>query len=73
VEYQSATDAEALEGFQLLCRTEGIIPALEPAHAIAAIARIAPTMAKDQIIIANLCGRGDKDIFTVAAALGVTM
>ncbi len=73
VEYQSATDSEALDGFQLLCRTEGIIPALEPSHAIAAVARIAPTMGKDQIIIANLCGRGDKDIFTVAAALGVTM
>ena len=73
VEYQSATDSEALDGFQLLCRTEGIIPALEPSHAIAAVARIAPTMAKDQIIIANLCGRGDKDIFTVAAALGVSM
>ena len=73
VEYQSATDTEALQGFQLLCRTEGIIPALEPAHAIAAVARIAPTMSKDQIIIVNLCGRGDKDIFTVAAALGVTM
>jgi tryptophan synthase beta chain len=73
VEYQSATDTEALEGFQLLCRTEGIIPALEPSHALAAVARIAPTMGKDQIIIANLCGRGDKDIFTVAAALGVTM
>ncbi len=73
VEYQSATDDEALEGFQLLCRTEGIIPALEPSHALAAVARIAPTMGKDQIIIANLCGRGDKDIFTVAAALGVAM
>ncbi|OSZ70767.1 tryptophan synthase subunit beta [Sphingomonas sp. IBVSS1] len=73
VEYQSATDTEALEGFQLLCRTEGIIPALEPSHALAAVARIAPTMGKDQIIIANLCGRGDKDIFTVAAALGVAM
>ncbi len=73
VEYQSATDAEALEGFQLLCRTEGIIPALEPAHALAAVARIAPTMGPEQIIIVNLCGRGDKDIFTVAAALGVTM
>jgi tryptophan synthase beta chain len=73
VEYQSATDTDALDGFQLLCRTEGIIPALEPAHAIAAVARIAPTMAKDQIIIANLCGRGDKDIFTVAEALGVKM
>ena len=73
VEYQSASDTEALQGFQLLCRTEGIIPALEPAHAIAAVARLAPTMAKDQIIIVNLCGRGDKDIFTVAAALGVTI
>ncbi|WP_164157873.1 tryptophan synthase subunit beta [Sandarakinorhabdus rubra] len=73
VEYQSATDTEALEGFKLLCRTEGIIPALEPAHALAAVARIAPTMGKDQIIIANLCGRGDKDIFTVAEALGVKM
>ena len=73
VEYQSATDTEALQGFQLLCRTEGIIPALEPAHAIAAVARLAPTMARDQIMIVNLCGRGDKDIFTVAAALGVSM
>ncbi len=73
VEYQSATDSEALEGFQLLCRTEGIIPALEPAHALAAVARLAPAMGKDEIIIANLCGRGDKDIFTVAAALGVAM
>jgi len=70
VDYTSATDVEALEGFKLLCRTEGIIPALEPAHAIAAVTRIAPTMAKDQIILANLCGRGDKDIFTVATALG---
>ena len=70
VRYDSVTDVEALEGFQLLCRTEGIIPALEPAHAIAAVARIAPTMDRDQIILANLCGRGDKDIFTVAEALG---
>ena len=73
VEYQSATDTEALDAFQLLCRTEGIIPALEPSHALAAVARIAPAMGRDEIIIANLCGRGDKDIFTVAAALGVTM
>jgi len=73
VDYQSATDAEALEAFKLLCRIEGIIPALEPSHALAAIARIAPTMAKDKLIIANLCGRGDKDIFTVAEALGVTL
>jgi tryptophan synthase beta chain len=71
VEYVSATDTEALEAFQLMCKIEGIIPALEPAHAIAAVMRIAPTMAMDQIIIANLCGRGDKDIFTVADALGV--
>jgi tryptophan synthase beta chain len=73
VEYTSATDTEALDAFQLLCRTEGIIPALEPSHAIAAIVNRAPTMPKDSIILANLCGRGDKDIFTVAEALGVEM
>jgi tryptophan synthase beta chain len=73
VEYTSATDTEALDAFQLLCRTEGIIPALEPSHAIAAVAKVAPTMPKDAIILANLCGRGDKDIFTVAEALGVEM
>jgi tryptophan synthase beta chain len=73
VEYQAATDAEALEAFKLLCSIEGIIPALEPAHALAAIARMAPAMAADQLIVANLCGRGDKDIFTVAEALGVTL
>jgi tryptophan synthase beta chain len=71
VKYESATDVEALEAFKLLCAIEGIIPALEPAHAIAAVMRIAPNMAKDKIIIVNLCGRGDKDIFTVAEALGV--
>ena len=70
VRYDSVTDVEALEAFQLLCRTEGIIPALEPAHAIAAVAREAVKMDRDQIILANLCGRGDKDIFTVAEALG---
>jgi tryptophan synthase beta chain len=73
VDYTSVTDTEALEGFQLLCRTEGIIPALEPAHAIAALAKVAPGMDKDQIIVANLCGRGDKDIFTVAGHLGVSL
>jgi tryptophan synthase beta chain len=73
VEYQSATDKEALEAFKLLCRVEGIIPALEPAHALAALTRVAPGMSADKIIIANLCGRGDKDIFTVAEALGVTL
>ncbi len=70
VEYQSATDAEALASFQKLCALEGIIPALEPAHAIAAVERIAPTLPADAVIVANLCGRGDKDIFTVAEALG---
>jgi tryptophan synthase beta chain len=73
VEYDSATDVEALEAFKLMCAVEGIIPALEPSHAIAAVMRRAPSMPKDAIIIANLCGRGDKDIFTVAEALGVTL
>ena len=71
VRYESATDQEALDAFQLLCRTEGIIPALEPSHALAAVARKAREMREEQIIVANLCGRGDKDIFTVASALGV--
>ncbi|SIO03382.1 tryptophan synthase beta chain [Parasphingorhabdus marina DSM 22363] len=73
VDYDSATDREALDAFQLLCRTEGIIPALEPSHAIAAVTREAMKMERDQIILANLCGRGDKDIFTVAEALGTEM
>ncbi len=73
VDYTAVTDAEALDAFQLLCRTEGIIPALEPSHAIAAVARKAREMKQDQVILANLCGRGDKDIFTVASALGVEM
>ncbi|EDL50187.1 tryptophan synthase subunit beta [Erythrobacter sp. SD-21] len=73
VEYTAITDEEALEAFQLLCRTEGIIPALEPSHAVAAVAKRAKEMPKDSIILANLCGRGDKDIFTVAERLGVKM
>lgn len=73
VKYEAVTDVEALDAFQLLCRTEGIIPALEPSHAIAAVSRKAREMREDQIILANLCGRGDKDIFTVAAALGVAI
>jgi tryptophan synthase beta chain len=73
VTYTSVTDDEALAAFQFLCRTEGIIPALEPSHAIAAVARIALDMDENQIILANLCGRGDKDIFTVAAALGTAI
>ncbi|HEX2793474.1 MAG TPA: tryptophan synthase subunit beta [Croceicoccus sp.] len=73
VEYTSATDKEALDAFQLLCRTEGIIPALEPSHAIAAVVKVAREMPRDAIICANLCGRGDKDIFTVAEHLGVEL
>ncbi len=73
VQYVSATDQEALNAFQLCCRAEGIIPALEPAHALAHVAKIAPTMSPNQIIIMNLCGRGDKDVFTVAEALGFDM
>ena len=71
VTYVPATDKEALDAFQLLTRVEGIIPALEPAHALAHVAKLAPTMDRDQIILMNLCGRGDKDVFTVAKHLGV--
>jgi tryptophan synthase beta chain len=73
VEYVAATDQEALEAFRLCTRTEGIIPALEPAHALAHVAKIAPALDRDAILLMNLCGRGDKDIFTVAEALGVTL
>ncbi len=73
VEYVSATDQEALAAFQLCTRTEGIIPALEPAHALAHVARLAPAMKPDEIILMNLCGRGDKDIFAVADHLGVKL
>jgi tryptophan synthase beta chain len=69
VEYVSATDEEALEAFQLLARKEGIIPALETAHAIAHVIRLAPTLTKDQIIVVNLSGRGDKDVNTAIAEL----
>lgn len=70
VEYVSSTDMEALDAFQLCSRYEGIIPALEPAHALAYVGRIAGDLPKDHIICMNMCGRGDKDIFTVAEALG---
>jgi tryptophan synthase beta chain len=71
VEYVSATDVEALEAFQLCSRFEGIIPALEPSHALAHVSKIAGDLPKDHILCMNMCGRGDKDIFTVADALGV--
>jgi tryptophan synthase beta chain len=70
VEYVSATDKEALKAFQLCSRLEGIIPALEPAHALVEVIRRAPRLRKDHLLVVNLCGRGDKDIFTVADALG---
>jgi tryptophan synthase beta chain len=71
VEYVPIMDDEALAAFQLLTRLEGIIPALEPAHALAEVVKRAPTMRKDEIIVMNLCGRGDKDIFTVGKILGM--
>jgi len=69
ISYSKATDDEALEAFQLLARLEGIIPALESAHAIAEVMKVAPSMPRDQIIVVNLSGRGDKDVGTIAAAL----
>ena len=73
VVYEGITDAEALEAFQLCCKVEGIIPALECAHALAGLLKRAPTMDREQIILINISGRGDKDIFTVADAMGVKM
>jgi len=73
VNYVSVTDDEALEAFHELTRVEGIIPALEPSHAIAYAKKLAPTMAKDQIIVVNLSGRGDKDIFTIAKREGISL
>jgi tryptophan synthase beta chain len=73
VQYVSATDDEALEAFQLCSKLEGIIPALEPSHALAHVMRIAPTLPADHLIVMNMCGRGDKDVFTVADALGVDL
>ena len=70
-EYVSVTDDEALQGFQLLCRAEGIIPALEPAHAAYYISQLAPTLPPDRVILMGLSGRGDKDMETVASALDV--
>ena len=73
VQYVSATDDEALAAFQLCSKLEGIIPALEPAHALAYVAKIAPDLPPDHIILMNMCGRGDKDVFTVAERPGVTL
>ncbi len=73
VEYVSVTDDEALRAFQLCAKAEGIIPALEPAHALAHLTRIAGDLGRDQLVVMNLCGRGDKDIFTAARALGIEL
>ena len=72
-QYVSITDMEALEAFQLSCSTEGIIPALEPCHALAHVMKIAPTLPREHIIVMNMCGRGDKDVQTVARYLGFDM
>jgi tryptophan synthase beta chain len=71
VEYVAVTDKEALQAFHDLTRIEGIIPALESSHALAHATKIAPAMSKDEIIVINLSGRGDKDIHTVAALDGI--
>ena len=71
VNYVSITDKEALEAFQLCTKKEGIIPALEPSHALAHVAKIAPDLPKDHLIVMNLCGRGDKDVDAVAGYLGM--
>lgn len=72
-EYVAITDREALDAFQLCTRLEGIIPALEPAHALSFVERLAPKMGRDEIVVMNMCGRGDKDVFAVAGHLGVEM
>ena len=73
VKYVSVTDSEALDAFKLCCKLEGIIPALEPSHALAHVMKIATTLPKDKLILLNMCGRGDKDIFTVAERLDVSL
>ena len=73
VSYVPATDAEALEAFKLCARLEGILPALEPAHALAFVMRHAPTLPRDHLLVMNMCGRGDKDVFTVAKTFGIEL
>ncbi len=73
VEYVAVTDQDALAAFQLCSRLEGIVPALEPAHALSHVTRIAPDLPPDHLLVMNMCGRGDKDVFTVAEALGVEL
>ncbi len=73
VNYVAVTDTEALDAFQLCTSLEGIIPALEPSHALAHVTKLAPTLPSDNLLVMNMCGRGDKDVFAVAAHLGVEM
>ena len=73
VKYVSATDEEALEAFQYCCKLEGIIPALEPSHALAVIRKIAPEIDSNKVVVMNMCGRGDKDIFTIAEELNIKL
>jgi len=73
VNYVPITDKEALDAFQLCARLEGIIPALEPAHALGWVTKLAPTLPKDNLLVMNMCGRGDKDVFAVAGYLGMTI
>src|SRR3712207_459620 len=73
VTYVTATDDEALEAFKLCSKLEGIIPALESAHGLAHVLKLAPTLPRDAVVVLNLSGRGDKDIFTVARHLGVAL
>jgi tryptophan synthase beta chain len=73
VQYMSATDKEAIEAFQYCCNLEGIIPALEPSHALAVLKKIAKNYSKDKIVVMNMCGRGDKDIFTIAEELNIKL
>ncbi len=73
VNYESVTDTEALEAFHLCSKQEGILPALEPAHALAYVMRTAPDLPKEHLLVMNMCGRGDKDVFTVAEAMGTTL
>ena len=73
VTYVSATDREALDAFQLCSKLDGIIPALEPAHALAFVRKLAPTLSRDNLLVMNMCGRGDKDIFAVADHLSIEL
>ncbi len=73
VQYMSATDKEAIEAFQYCCNLEGIIPALEPSHALAVLKKIAKNYSKEKIVVMNMCGRGDKDIFTIAEELNIKL